>query len=236
VPAGSGPGGRGPRVVAVLVAVALAVAGTVAVAVALRQQAVPPPVRDAPPAGRDTSATVAPDVRRPQPPASAPGPAVDVGLGWSEPLRVVIPRLGVSSPLEDLGLDASGAMETPEDPDRAGWFTPNPPPGLTGAAVIAGHVTWDRLPAVFFDLSRLRRGDRVDVHRADGLTARFEVRRIGRFPKDEFPTAAVYGRVDHPGLRLITCGGVYDPATAHYRDNVIVWAGLVSALPTARGG
>jgi hypothetical protein len=29
-------------------------------------------------------------------------------------------------------------------------------------------------------------------------------------------------------LRLITCGGSFDRATGHYRDNVIVYATMVS--------
>ena len=32
--------------------------------------------------------------------------------------------------------------------------------------------------------------------------------------------------VDRPVLRLITCGGSFDRATGHDRDNVIVYAGL----------
>jgi hypothetical protein len=29
-------------------------------------------------------------------------------------------------------------------------------------------------------------------------------------------------------LRVITCGGEYDPATGHYVDNLVVFATLVS--------
>jgi hypothetical protein len=40
--------------------------------------------------------------------------------------------------------------------------------------------------------------------------------------KSRFPTSQVYGNVNRPELRLITCGG---PRTgAGYRDNVIVFA------------
>ena len=159
---------------------------------------------------------------------------VDVGLGWSPPLRLSVPGIGVSTTLERLGLDAAGVMETPRDPDRAGWFTPNPPPGLSGTAVIAGHVTWDGAPSVFYDLARLRRGDRVAVRRADGITAVFAVQRVARFPKSRFPTRQVYGQVPYPALRLITCGGAFDETTRHYLDNVIVWARMV-ASHTTRG-
>jgi LPXTG-site transpeptidase (sortase) family protein len=141
---------------------------------------------------------------------------------------VVLPTLDVSASLVELDLDAQGVMTTPEEGARAGWFTPAPPPGVIGVSVIAGHVTWDDAPAVFFRLGELRPGDRVEVERRDGVTAVFEVRRIGEFPKDEFPTEAVYRQVNHADLRLITCGGEFDEASGHYLSNVIVWARMVS--------
>ena len=68
-----------------------------------------------------------------------------------------------------------GAMEVPDDPADAGWYRLGPPPGALGPAVIAGHVTWNQVPAVFFRLSELRPGDLVEVTRADGRVAVFEV-------------------------------------------------------------
>ena len=46
--------------------------------------------------------------------------------------------------------------------------------------------------------------------------------------KSQFPTHAVYGAIDHAGLRLITCGGTYDAASHRYLDNVVVFARLES--------
>ena len=62
------------------------------------------------------------------------------------------------------------------------------------------------------------------VVRRDGSRARFTVQGSERYPKDEFPTARVYGRTDGPTLRLITCGGAFDSSTGHYEDNTIVYA------------
>ena len=44
-------------------------------------------------------------------------------LPESDPVAVSIPRIGVRSTLVDLGLDRDGAMEVPQDPALAGWFT-----------------------------------------------------------------------------------------------------------------
>jgi len=149
-------------------------------------------------------------------------------LPEADPLRLRIPGIGVATGLVDLGVDTAGAMEVPADPDDAGWYTLAPRPGALGPAVIAGHVTWNREPAVFFRLGELRRGDAVEVLRADGRTAVFEVRRVARFAKSTFPTRAVYGPTDHAALRLITCGGRYDEGRASYDDNVVVFAALVA--------
>ena len=48
------------------------------------------------------------------------------------------------------------------------------------------------------------------------------------WPKDDFPTARVYGDTDQPELRLLTCGGPFDPQTKHYLDNVVVYAKQVA--------
>jgi hypothetical protein len=100
------------------------------------------------------------------------------------------------------------------------------PHQVLGPAVIAGHVTWDGAPAVFHRLGTMRRGDQMTVTRKDGKTAVFTVTRVARFSKSRFPSRAVYGPIDHAGLRLITCGGTYDAARHRYLDNVVVFARL----------
>jgi hypothetical protein len=49
---------------------------------------------------------------------------------------------------------------------------------------------------------------------------------VQQHAKLEFPTEAVYGQIDHAGLRLITCGGAYDAARRKYLDNIVVFAKL----------
>jgi hypothetical protein len=149
-------------------------------------------------------------------------------LPASHPVAVSIPKLGVRSPLDDLGLGRNGAMEVPQNPARAGWFSGGPSPGALGPAVIAGHVTWNGPRAVFHRLNTMRPGDQVTVTRKDGKIAVFTVTRVARFSKSQFPSRAVYGPIDHAGLRLITCGGTYDAARHRYLDNVVVFARLTA--------
>lgn len=231
-------GRRRARLVATLVAVLLACSGAAAVAIGIASQDPAPP---APPDGQAASAQpesaiASPEAKKSDEPrekkgskdaATEPEPVVSE-LDYSRPVRIEIPKIEVSAGLVDLGLDDEGVMETPKSVEKAGWFTPSPPPGIPGATVISGHVTYNE-PAVFYELGDLRPGDRVEVERADGVTTIFEVTRIGSFPKDSFPTDAVYSQPDRSELRLITCGGKYDEANNRYLSNVIVWAKLVGA-------
>lgn len=153
-------------------------------------------------------------------------------LPESDPVSVSIPRIGVVSPLVHLGLDDRGELEVPQNPSRAGWFTEGAAPGALGPAVIAGHVTWNGAPGVFYRLAGMRPRDQIAVSRRDGRTAVFTVTRVSRFPKSRFPTQAVYGAIDHAGLRLITCGGTYDASRRRYLDNVVVFAILSAVHPS----
>jgi sortase (surface protein transpeptidase) len=140
------------------------------------------------------------------------------------PVRVRIPAIRVESTLERVTRAADGTMEQPSGGKAAAWYAQGPRPGQPGPAVIIGHVDWDKAPAVFFLLSRLRPGDTVHVDRADGTTATFLVTASKRVAKSRFPTEAVYAPSLKPSLRLVTCGGSFDYAAGSYRDNVIVFA------------
>jgi sortase (surface protein transpeptidase) len=139
------------------------------------------------------------------------------------PVRIEIPRIGVASPLVRLGKAANGTVQVPPF-ERAGWYEPGTRPGDPGSAVILGHVDSKTGPAVFYRLRELRRGDEVVVRRADGSTVRFVVQRTEQYPKKRFPTDEVYYPTLSPELRLVTCGGEFDPDWGHYLSNVIVFA------------
>lgn len=147
------------------------------------------------------------------------------------PVRLEIARIGVDTALQRLGQDQGGAVEVPTGPRQwrdAGWYAGEggTRPGDPGSAVILGHVDSKRGPAVFYRLRELRAGDPVVVVRADGSRVRFVVERVEQYPKGRFPTEDVYYPTLSPKLRLVTCGGDFDPAAGHYRDNVIVFASL----------
>ena len=151
---------------------------------------------------------------------SAPAQA----LPAARPVSLTIPLIGVKTRLVTLGLTAHGAMQVPSSTTVAGWYTGSPRPGAVGSAVIAGHIDSLTGPGVFYRLSELRVGDRVYVGQADGATVEFRVTAVRSYPKDRFPTQAVFGPTPYPQLRLITCGGTFDFATGHYLSNTVVYA------------
>jgi hypothetical protein len=220
------------RLVRAVVGIVLAVLGVALLWAAVGRAAVPEPVPAGPAAVDPTVSAAArsPEVTRSPTPRPVRTDVRDrvsgLVLPESPPLAVSIPRIKVGSSLVDLGLDRTGALEVPHDPAMAGWFSGGAAPGALGPAVIAGHVTWNGSPGVFYRLGTLRHGDSVLVSRKDGRTAVFTVTRVARFSKSRFPTEAVYGEVDHAALRLITCGGTYDQAHHRYLDNVVVFARL----------
>lgn len=149
----------------------------------------------------------------------------------SLPVSIRIPRIGVSAPVSQLGLQPDGRIEEPplSRPNLTGWYKEGPAPGEAGPSVILGHVDANRRAAVFHRLTELYPGDRIEVTRQDGSVAVFAVQQMARVSKSRFPGELIYGEdLDHAALRLVTCGGSFDSRTGHYVDNVIAFARLVT--------
>jgi hypothetical protein len=211
----------------------------VGAAVAAQQSAAQPPLQRSSPAlsmstGGDQGWQLhrvpqLPIMDRP-PPHVAPTETA-ASLPPSKPAALVIPAIGVQSPIHALGLDDDGALETPEPGPRynhAAWYRHSPTPGAMGPAILLGHVdSATEGPSVFFRLGELTPGDRVLVTRDDDSVAVFRVDHVRRYAKADFPTNLVYRDIDHAGLRLVTCGGAFDSASGHYLDNIVVFASLM---------
>jgi len=175
---------------------------------------------------RSTATSTAPALVSSNPTALAPAPAA--AATTSPPVSVSIPAIGVTSSLQPLGLANDGTLQSPSQWQRAGWYADGVRPGDPGPAVIAGHVDSVSGPAVFFRLKELRPGDTATVKQQDGHVLTFVVDTVQEYPKDKFPTAAVYGPTALQVLRLITCTGDFDRAAHSYVDNLVVSTHLVA--------
>ncbi|MFC4146977.1 class F sortase [Micromonospora mangrovi] len=240
-PAG-GRHGRPWRAAGAAVVVLLAMAGSGMIGASVRT--VPPPrppqpLAQAGPADPVTTAPESADGTDPEAADEAPAenPATDAatpdtapaGLPRSTPTTISIPRIGVQAEIMSLGTNPDGTVQVPplDQAQRAGWYSPGASPGEVGNAVIVGHVDSAKLgPAVFFNLGSLKQGDTITVGREDGSQATFTVDEVRSYPKTAFPTELVYGPADKPGLRVVTCGGVFDRSAGSYLNNIVVYATL----------
>jgi hypothetical protein len=158
------------------------------------------------------------------------GPAVVVPAVVSRvapPVTLGIPRLHLTNRLIGLRKNLDGTLQVPVDPARAGWYSEGPAPGDAGPAVIVGHVDDYRGPAVFARIRSLHKNDVIRIRRADGTLLTFVVQLVQTYSKRKFPTKLVYAGDPRPSLRLITCGGAFDPVSKHYLSNTVVFAALV---------
>jgi hypothetical protein len=226
--------------------VALLVAGLLAVIISLTSQRSAPQ----PPAAAASPVEVVPNGPNTPPPTASPlttSPASGLTsspahtpavrgpiLATSAPVHLDIPAIGVNSVIGSLGLNPDGTIEVPPlgRDSYAGWYRYSPTPGQLGPSIILGHVdSAEYGPAVFFRLGELRQHDTISITLADRTVAVFEVERVVEYHKAQFPTLQVYGNTDHAALRLITCGGTFDPSARSYGDNVVAYASLVSSHP-----
>jgi sortase (surface protein transpeptidase) len=202
-------------------AAVLLLAGLLAVGVAAcgYTMAASHPGHKATPAGSPTFGPIPKGQR-----GAVPGPA---STPVAAPAKLIIPSLGVRSSLLRLGIAKDGTLQVPGTAALAGWFTDSARPGEIGDAVIAGHIDSQQGPGIFYHLHQLKPGQKVYVRRSDGSLAVFKVTAVHMYLKAKFPASIVYGAVPDAQLRLITCGGAFDPKTGHYLSNVIAFANLV---------
>ncbi|MCQ4208327.1 class F sortase [Streptomyces longispororuber] len=173
-------------------------------------------------------AAPAPDVSVRGTTAPATPRGAPAAMDRSAPTGLRIPAAGVDAhAMLRLGLDADHELEVPPvgRAEQPGWWTGSPTPGQQGAAVLVAHYDTARGPALLRNIAKVRAGDRIEVPRADGSTAAFEVREIQQVNKKDFPTNKVYAATDRPTLRLITCGGPI--VDGHRSDNIVLFADLV---------
>lgn len=140
------------------------------------------------------------------------------------PARVRLASVRLDLPVRPTGVGHDGQMALPADPTTVGWYRHGPVPGEPrGSAVIAGHL--DSLRFGIGPLVRLREvqvGSTVVVTDRAGDGRRFTVKAVQRFDRQRLP-AALFARGGPSVLRIITCGGGFDPAKG-YDQNVVVTA------------
>lgn len=201
------------------VALATGVAALVAAGVvACRTEQAAPDVG----AAEVTALATPPSSAAPPPPPTTPAAKPRI----VPPKALRIPAIDVVASVNPVGVDDKGDFAVPPSVDEVGWYKFGPGVNTSaGSIVIAGHVdSREQGRGAFYRLRELDRGDEVTVTGADGRTHTFRV--IGReeYRKTKIPLDKYFARDGKPRLTLITCGGPFDRATRHYRDNIVITA------------
>jgi hypothetical protein len=170
--------------------------------------------------------------------APIPVPAVPVTSGAltdlegampAEPVRLVIPALGIDAPIRPVGVD-NGEMEVPPTAQVVAWYRFGPTPGHRGSAVLAAHVSWGGELGVFYHLRNLPPGAEIEVHFADSSVRRFYSVALTAYDKTNLPVEQIFAREGEPVLTLITCGGNFNPSIRRFEQNVVVYARPVQGM------
>ncbi|WP_236835375.1 class F sortase [Blastococcus sp. KM273129] len=211
-----------PAAASVVLGLALAVGAPTAWALSRPDAAAGPPVDQV--LERPADPTTAPPAST-LPEVSVRDAAPTVAPEIAPPARLEVPGLGVTAPVDPMGIAGDGQMALPEDVDRVGWYRFGPEPGAAGNSVIAGHVDdREQGPGALFPLRTAEPGEEIAVTDAAGGTTRWRVVSREVVEKDVLPLDEIFRRDGPPRLVVITCGGPFLPEFRSYRDNVVVVA------------
>ena len=100
-------------------------------------------------------------------------------------------------------------------------------PGEAGNIIVVGHLddNYGR-PAAFYNIRQLSAGDVITV--SDGHRV-FNYRVIGKVSILDGTSEALQEDLGGPGLILVTCGGVWQPAIHSYSQRLLVKAVLMGS-------
>lgn len=144
------------------------------------------------------------------------------------PRYLVIPKLNVYARIISVGVNAKGALETPNNVFDTAWYNESALPGEPGAMLIDGHVSSWTTNGVFYDIKTLIPGDIIQVQRGDGTKFTYKVVSSQIYNSNNVNmTAAMTTAIPgEPGLNLITCTGDVIPGTSEFNERIIVFAVL----------
>ncbi len=147
------------------------------------------------------------------------------------PTRLVIPTIGVDASIQYVGLasNGTGEMAVPSNFTDVGWYEEGVRPGMSGSAVIAGHLNGKEVPeAVFYDLHTLDVGDEVVIMSADRIEDIFYVVKVETYDYNASTEEVFISNDGKKRLNLITCGGTWLPEEKVYDRRTVVFAELLT--------
>ncbi len=139
------------------------------------------------------------------------------------PVSVRVASIGLEAPVLSVGVDDENQFDVPEA-DLVGWYRYGSAPGQTGSTVLAAHVAYGGQPGAFLNLTEIEVGELLEVELSDGSVMSYRVLDNVLYDKTALPADELFRKDGDAVLRLITCGGQFDPDDRSYHGNVVVTA------------
>lgn len=152
-------------------------------------------------------------------PTASLGPAPTGG-------HIKLPTLGVLAPIVKVGIDGGNKMVVPRNARDVAWLDRGGIHGYTNNVVLAGHISYSRVPGSFMRIGSLRPGDEVKMD-MDGKHYTYRVTFVCLFGRNTDRAAQIMGYTEKPSLTLISCGGGWDAAARTHTGRYAVRAELV---------
>ncbi|OAN10482.1 sortase [Exiguobacterium undae] len=139
------------------------------------------------------------------------------------PARLRIPTIDVDTKVEVVGKDTKGRMDVPKQTDQVGWYQYGAKANQTGNVILAGHLDDTDGPAVFYDLAKVKQGQRIEVSSKTGEKVSYVVTNVKSYPVDQAPVGSIFGATLAQRLTLITCIGTFTQSKG-YDERLVVTA------------
>ena len=147
--------------------------------------------------------------------------------------HVKLPTLGVLAPIVKVGIDGANKMVVPHNAIDVAWLDRGGIHGYTNNVVLAGHISYSRVPGSFMRIGSLRPGDEVKMD-MNGEHYTYRVQFVCLFGRDTDRASQIMGYTEKPSLTLISCGGGWDSGARTHTGRYAVRAELVDG-PGSRG-
>lgn len=157
----------------------------------------------------------------PSSPAKANGAAAHRAVKPTDPVRIVISKIGVNAPVDGVGQTADGAIDVPRAYGIVGWYNRGATVGEANPAIMVGHYASGG-GAVFDKLNGLVDGDLITVTNGKGENFTYKVVKKAEYNKDQVPMAELFKKSDKQRLEIITCSGKWQADT--YNNRLVVTA------------
>ncbi len=141
------------------------------------------------------------------------------------PVRMTIPAIDVDASVEYVGITSNKAMDTPKEANKVGWFNLSAIPGQAGSSVINGHFGYkNKKPAVFDNLSKIKKGDKIYIEDEEGVVITFVVLKLKSYGRNDNASEVFASNDAKARLNLITCAGDWDPIAKTHSNRLVVFA------------